>query len=406
MNKDILCTECETRLEHLVSKSLISKEAKQLLEHPERMISAHLPLHRDDGSLEMLPAFRIQHSTARGPGKGGIRFHAGVNPSEVAGLAFVMSLKTALVNIPFGGAKGGVQFNPKKYSEKEIEEVSRLYMRSMADILGPEKDVPAPDVNTNATIMGYMRDEYTKITGKDEPAIITGKEVSEGGSQGRDKATALGAFVILKEHHKDAENKDISVAIQGFGNAGAILATFLNEANYKVVAASDSSGGIYNKEGLDIAKLGEWKKEGNSVSGFEGGEKISNEEILELDVDVVVPAALGDVITEDNAKKIQAKIVLEVANQAITYEADEVLYKNNVTVLPDLLTNAGGVTVSYFEWYQNMNDERWEVNKVNDKLEEKMKSAYQETKELSDKKDISMRDAAYTIAIERIIKKK
>ena len=403
MKTDALCIDCEKRLVQLGNKNLISQEAVQILENPERIISAELPLRRDDGTLQMLKAFRIQHSTKRGPAKGGIRFHPEVDPEEVAALAFVMSLKTSLLDLPYGGGKGGVQFNPKEYSKTEIEQVSRLYMQAFSDILGPHKDVPAPDVNTTPEIMGWMRDEYAQITGKDEPAIITGKPVSEGGSEGRGTATAMGAFYIMQERFSDKDHKDISVAIQGFGNAGSILARLLSEDGFKVVAVSDSRGATYNKDGLDISGVSTHKAERNPISEFTGGEAISNEELLALDVDVLVPAALGDAITQENVKDIKAPTILEVANGPVTTGAEEVLDYKNTEIIPDLLTNAGGVTVSYFEWYQNVNKETWTEDEVNEKLKTMILKSYKETKETSEKHSVSLRDAAYKIAIDRIL---
>ena len=407
MNKNtddrILCKDCYTRLVHLEEKDLISHEQTLLLQNPERVVSAELPLRRDDGTLEMIPAFRIQHSTRRGPAKGGIRFHQEVDPAEVSALAFVMSLKTALLRLPYGGGKGGVQFNPKEYSETEIEQVARLYMRAFSDVLGPHKDVPAPDVNTTPQIMGWMRDEYKQITGSDEPAIITGKPVDEGGSEGRGTATAMGAFFILKEKYADRTPSDISVAVQGFGNAGSILANLLFGAGFKVVAVSDSRGGIYNKDGLDIAAVSEHKSGRNPVSEFSGGEAISNEDLLELEVDVLVPAALGDAITTKNVANIKAPVIIEVANGPVTTGAEDVLEDKGVEVIPDLLANAGGVTVSYFEWYQNIHDEKWTEDQVNEKLKDMILKSYKETKETADKHNVSLRDAAYKIAIDRIV---
>ena len=404
MKKYSLCTECDERLQHLVSQDLISEKQHTILKDPERVVSGQLHITRDDGSFESLDAFRIQHSLRRGPGKGGIRFHQDVNAQEVSGLAFVMSLKTSLLDIPYGGAKGGVQFDPKGYSESEIESVSRAYVQRFSDVLGPQRDIPAPDVNTTPQIMKWMQDEYEQITGLDAPGFITGKPVEDGGSEGRNEATGAGAFMIMRDHFKDSDISGLTVAIQGFGNAGAQLAGLLSEEGYKVVAVSDSKGAIYNKEGLDIDAVSTHKKERKPLHDMDEVEKISNEELLELEVDILVPAALGDVITKKNAKAIQAKTIVEVANQPITPEADTILNENDVTVLPDLLVNAGGVTVSYFEWYQNVHDEKWTRDDVMKKLQKKMSQAYKETAEMVSEKDITFRDAAYTIAIDRIIK--
>jgi len=402
-----LCVECEERLEVLVTKELISKEDKVRLEDPERVVSGQLFITRDSGELESIPAFRIQHSQVRGPGKGGIRFHQEVTAEEVSGLAFVMSLKTSLLDLPYGGAKGGVQFNPKEYSEGEIEQIARAYVRRMHEVFGPHKDIPAPDVNTTPQIMGWMQDEYETITGAKAPGFITGKAIEDGGSEGRSEATGAGAYMVLADHLAAIGKKpsEISVAIQGFGNAGSELARRLVDDGYTVVAVSDSREAIYNKEGLDVHMISQHKKERKKLSEIEGIELITNQELLELDVDVLAPSALGDVITLDNANNIKAAIVLEVANQPVTTEADHILFNAGITVLPDLLVNAGGVTVSYFEWYQNVNDEKWTRDDVMQKLQDKMSTAYKETRDLVEKESISYRDAGYTIAIKRITNK-
>lgn len=402
MKSEPLCKECSVRLHQLYDQKLINKNALLQLENPERVIEAYLPLERDNGELEIIEAFRIQHSTARGPAKGGIRFHHEVSAKEVSALAFVMSLKTALVDLPFGGGKGGVRFNPKEYSDSEIERVSRLFMQSMADVLGPAKDVPAPDVNTNPTIMGYMRDEYEQITGTSAPGIITGKAIEDGGSVGRSEATGRGAYDVITEHWKQ-DPTETTVAIQGFGNAGSVLAELLSTDGYKIVAVSDSSSAIHNPDGLDISQVMEYKADRNRFGDYQQADKISNEELLELEVDILVPAALGDVITKENVEQIKAGVVVEVSNNAITAEADDVLFGKDITVLPDLLANAGGVAVSYFEWYQNQNGEKWKLEDVRAQLRERMHTAYHATKKLADEKTISMRDAAYVIAIEKIM---
>lgn len=404
MNKDILCKECDTRLEHLESTGLISSKQRTLMQHPDRVVSTHLVITRDSGELESIPAFRIQDSLARGPGKGGIRFHPDVTAEEVSSLAFVMSLKTALLDVPFGGAKGGAQFNPRDYSKQEIEKIARTYVRSFADVLGPQKDVPAPDVNTTPQIMNWMRDEFETITGQEAPAFITGKSVEEGGSEGRVEATGMGAFMVLQEKFSNKEKSELSVAVQGFGNAGSVLAGLLQDGGYRVVAVSDSKGAIYKEEGLDIEAVTIFKKEGNRISDYtqEGVQHISNEELLELDVDILAPAALGDVITKDNAHNVHSRTIVEVANGPISSDADEVLHKKGIEVIPDLLANAGGVTVSYFEWHQNIYGESWSQEQVFETLQEKMKLAYKQTKDLAQEKNTSLRDAAYTIAIDRI----
>lgn len=378
---------------------------KQLRE-PQRIVEVHFPVEMDDGKTKVFTGFRVQHNNALGPYKGGLRFHPDVSLDEVKSLAFWMSIKTAVVGIPFGGGKGGVIVNPKELSQSEIEKLSKAFMKSIYPILGSEVDVPAPDVNTNAQIMDWMLEEYEKVTGKKELALITGKPIDKGGSQGREEATGLGGAYILKELPevlgKDAS--EITVAIEGFGNVGSFFAKFAAEFGFKVVAVSDSKSGIVDMNGLNIEELIEFKKE-KSFADYPEKEKIGSSDVLALEVDVIVPAALEKSLTEENVKNVKAKVVLELANGPTTSEADEYFKQNDILVVPDILANAGGVTVSYFEWYQNMHEERWELEKVREELSKIMISAWVNVREKSEQLNTTLREAAYAVAIEKISQK-
>src|SRR3989344_5643847 len=351
---EVVCEVCKLQLDKIAEARHLTELELKVLNQPKRVININIPIIMDDGSTRIFPAYRVQYNDARGPTKGGIRFHPKVNKKEINELAFLMSLKCALVDIPLGGGKGGVQVNPRELSEGELQRLSRAYIREFAPFIGPDRDIPAPDVNTNPKVMGWMLDEYEKITGKKAPGVITGKPLTIGGSKGRLYSTSLGGAIILGEYMKSAGKggKGTTVAIQGFGNVGSHLARILDEWGYKIVAVSDSKGGIYNKSGLDVKKLVK-ENDGKNVQEIGGGEKISNEELLELGVDVVVPAAIENVINIKNMKNIRAKIVLEMANGPVTTGADDYLEEKGVVVLPDILANSGGVVVSYLEWVQN-----------------------------------------------------
>ena len=401
------------RLDEAFKYAEIDQEALELLKHPKMIIQVSIPVRMDDGSLRVFDGYRVRHDDTRGPGKGGIRFHHNVNLSEVKALAFWMTCKCAVVGLPFGGGKGGVIVNPKELSRMELERLSRGFIRQIADFIGPEIDVPAPDVYTNAMIMGWMMDEYSKIVRQRTPAVITGKPIPLGGSLGRDDATGRGAYYCLKE----LENKrgwnpaKIRVAVQGFGNAGQHISRLLHEDGYKVVAVSDSKGGIYKSEGFDIPSLIYTKNEtrqlravycDGSVCEAVDADSISNEELLELDVDVLIPAALENQITKDNADKIKASTIVEVANGPTTSDADEALKLKETLIIPDILANAGGVTVSYFEWVQNKAGYYWSAEEVNSKLQAIMAKEFNKVYDLMEAKRIDMRTAAYAHSLSRI----
>ncbi len=385
-------------LEKIAPLANLSDKEIKLLQTPNNILKAELAVNGKN-----YPAYRVQFNNARGPYKGGIRYHPEVSEDEVTSLAFWMTIKTAVTDLPFGGGKGGVTVNPKQLSKKELEELSRAYVRAFYKYLGPDTDVPAPDVYTTPEIMGWMLDEYQKLTGKKAPAFITGKPLELGGSKVRDIATALGGVYVLEEAVKKVGLKEKKVAIQGFGNAGMNMAKLLAERGYIIVAVSDSKGGIYDQKGLDIDELIKVKETKGAVSEYAKGVKISNQELLECNTSILVPSALSGVITEKNAKNIKAKIVLELANGPTTPEADEILSTRKVLVLPDILANAGGVTVSYFEWVQNKKNQSWSEQDVKKKLQEKMISAFQQIwKEFSDDKK-SFRTAAYVLALKKIV---
>ncbi len=348
--------------------------------------------------------YRVQHNSARGPYKGGIRYHPQVDLDEVKALATWMSLKCAVANIPYGGGKGGVACDPKTLSQKEKEAISRGWAKAMAPYIGPWKDVPAPDVNTDGQTMAWILDEYEKITGQHAPATITGKPIELGGSLGRDKATSQGGFFVLREALKANNIKPGKIAIQGIGNVGGWLAEILHKEKYTIVAVSDSKGAIYNEKGLDVPKLMQHKQKTGAVKDFPGSKNITNEELLEVNCDILAPAALENVITKDNADKIKAKIVLEMANGPTTPEADVILHKKNTIVLPDILANAGGVSTSYFEWVQNLYGYYWDLQEVDDKLEKLMVKAFKDVHETAKKHNTTYRTAANVVALGRIAK--
>ncbi len=400
-------------LDHAFKYAEIHEEALERLKHPKMVIDVSIPVRMDNGEMRVFHGYRVRHDDTRGPAKGGIRYHPDVDINEVKALAFWMTCKCALMNLPYGGAKGGICVNPKELSNLELERLSRGFIRRIADFIGPEIDVPAPDVYTNAMIMGWMMDEFSHLVGRHTPAVITGKPIALGGSQGRSEATGRGGYFCVMEHeiHRGWKPRDVRVAIQGFGNAGQAIAKLMHEDGYKIVAVSDSKGGIYRKEGFHIPSLIEAKNVHRRLEAIycEDGicdmleaDQITNAELLELDVEILIPAALENVITKKNARKIQAETILELANGPITTDADKILTKRGAVVIPDILANAGGVTVSYFEWVQNKAGWYWSEEEVNTKLHAKMREEYHAVYELTQVHGIDMRTAAYVHALGRI----
>lgn len=398
-----------------IAVSQIKKAAKilnlddgmvSLLTKPKRELTVNFPVRMDDNSIKVFTGYRVQYNFSRGPCKGGVRYHPNVTLNEVRALAAWMTWKTAVVNLPYGGAKGGVVVDPKKLSREELERLTRRYTSEISIIIGPEKDIPAPDVYTDAQTMAWMMDTYSMIRGYSVPGVVTGKPLSIGGSEGRSEATARGAMYVARAAAKTLgiTPSKAKVAFQGFGNAGSVGAKlFSRELGCKVVAVSDTHGAIYNKDGLDINKLMDHKAKKGSVTDFPGAKNISNEELLALDVDILVPAAIENQIHERNAGNVKAKLVVEEANGPTTPKADEILHKNGVMVLPDILANAGGVTVSYFEWVQDIQSFFWSLDEVNRKLEDVMTKAYQEILPIAQKDSLDMRTAAYVYAIKKVV---
>lgn len=384
----------------------LDESVHEMLRHPMRELRVTLPVRMDDGTIKVFEGFRIQYNDARGPTKGGIRFHPEENIDTVRALAAWMTWKCAVVDIPLGGGKGGVICNPKEMSEGELERLSRKYISSIAQIIGPRKDIPAPDVYTNPKIMAWMVDEFSKISSFNQPGVVTGKPLTMGGSLGRGDATARGGLYTVREAAKvlGIDLKDAKIAIQGFGNAGYYAAKLATEMfGSKIVAISDSRGGVMNMDGIDPEAANQYKAKTGSVTGMPNTTPISNEAILELNVEVLIPAALENVITEKNAHKINAKIVAELANGPTTPAADEILFQRGIHVIPDFLCNAGGVTVSYFEMVQNFYMYYWSEVRVHTRLDRKMTDAYKAVYSASQKYNIDMRTAAYVVSIERVV---
>ncbi len=378
----------------------------QFLREPMREIHITIPVKMDNGQTKVFKGFRVQYNNARGPFKGGIRFHPEETIDTVRALAAWMTWKTALLDLPYGGGKGGVICNPKEMSDSEKERLSRGYIRELVEFIGPEKDIPAPDVYTDSKIIAWMMDEFSKIKGHNSFGVITGKPIELCGSLGRNDATARGGLYCVREAAKylKIDLKNAKVTIQGFGNAGSYAAILYKEFfGEKIVAVSDSKGGIYSEKGFDPYQLVEFKKKNGSVIGFPGSSSITNEELLELDVDILLPSSLENVINEKNAKNIKAKIIGELANGPTTLEADEILHSKGIFVIPDFLCNAGGVTVSYFEWVQNITGYYWKLEEIHKKLDEKMTKAFYEVIDVYEKKKINPRMAAYVIAVSRVV---
>ncbi|MBC7121710.1 MAG: Glu/Leu/Phe/Val dehydrogenase [Pseudothermotoga sp.] len=381
---------------------------QKFLERPQRTIIVEFPVLMDDGRVEMFVGYRCQHSTALGPAKGGIRYHPNVTLDEVQTLAFWMTWKCSLLNLPYGGGKGGVKVDPSKLSKGELERLSRRFFFEISQFVGPHKDIPAPDVNTNPQVMAWYLDTYSMHVGYTALGVVTGKPVELGGSVGRNEATGRGVAVVAAEACK-LLGKDISkakVAVQGFGNVGSFSAKILQEEfGAKIVAVSDVSAAYYDPNGIDISDLMAYRDSNKGlIDGYPKAQKIKHEELFELDVDILVPAALENSITEENADKIKAKLIVEGANGPVTPEADKILYSKGVTIIPDILANAGGVTVSYFEWVQDLQSFFWDLDDVRNKLAKMMKAAFAEVAKTKEKYNTDFRTAAYIVAIERVAK--
>ncbi|MCH7818630.1 MAG: Glu/Leu/Phe/Val dehydrogenase [Candidatus Marinimicrobia bacterium] len=382
----------------------INENMRNRIKHPMRALIVSIPVRMDDGSVRRFEGYRVQHSTMRGPAKGGVRYHPQVNLDEVKALATWMTWKCAISGIPFGGGKGGICCNPKEMSPAELERMTRRYIIEIMPIIGPEKDIPAPDVYTNAQTMAWMMDTFSMNKGYAVPGIVTGKPLEIGGSLGREFATARGTVYTVESGAKyiGLDLSKATCAVQGFGNAGSNAARLISELGTKVVAVSDSQGGIFSSKGLDIDAVIQHKKETGSVIGFAGAEDISNEELLIIDCDVLIPAALENVLTEKNAADVKAKIIAEAANGPTTPEADKILEEKNVFIIPDILANAGGVTVSYFEWVQNVQHLFWKEEEINERLRTIMDVAFKSVIEYKEKYNVYMRIAANMLGINRV----
>ena len=405
VDEQILCKLCMSELGGIYNDLGLSADELDLLDMPRRSFTVHFPVRMDSGKTKMFVGHRVQYNDARGPGKGGIRFHPELTIDHVKDLAFLMVLKCSVVNIPFGGSKGGVVVDPKQLSRNELEQVTRSYIRAIADYIGPSKDIPAPDVYTDEKIMVWILDEYERIKGEHVPAVVTGKPVELSGIKVRSYSTSLGGIYVLEEAMGKIgmEKSGVRVAVQGFGNVGENAARILHERGYQIVAVSDSSGGIINPRGLDIPAVMVHKEKTRKVTDFKDGINITNEELLACDCDILIPSALSDQLTGANARNVKARIVLELANAPTTPEADEIFLENRIMLVPDILANAGGVVVSYFEWSQNLNNDYWEEEKVLQKLKNVMTTAFNDVYALCSEERCRMRRAAYQLAVKRIL---
>jgi glutamate dehydrogenase (NADP+) len=399
------------RLESLLPYLRVSDETLERLSHPQSALIVSIPVRMDDGCLRTFRGYRVRFDVSRGPAKGGIRYHPQVSLHEVESLAFWMTFKCAVADIPYGGGKGGITVDPSLLSDGEVERLSRGYIDAIADFIGPDRDVPAPDVYTDERVMGWMADEYARIRREYVPAVITGKPLAMGGIVGRDTATAAGAFHSIEAllPRLGSSSRAPTVAIQGFGNAGAHLSTMLAEAGYRIVAVSDSQGGVYDPAGLDIPALRHHKEmrplsraQRATVSDFAAGDRISNEDLLELDVDILVPAALEDAITAMNADRVRARVIVEAANGPVDREADAILADRGVVVIPDVLASAGGVIVSYFEWLQNRSGARWALEDVSRALRDRMVPAADYVWRFAEERKTTLRTSAYVLGLSRI----
>jgi glutamate dehydrogenase (NAD(P)+) len=383
----------------------IDRGLYKIIQYPMREVTVYLPVLMDNGQIEVFTGYRVQHSIARGPAKGGIRFSPDVNLDEIRALAAWMTMKCAVVNIPFGGAKGGVKCDPQHLSEKELEKITRRYTAEILEILGPEKDVPAPDMNTNEKHMAWIMDTYSMHARQTVTAVVTGKPASLGGSRGRREATGRGVMIMCQQAAKWL-NFDLSksrIVVQGFGNVGSVSATLLQRLGCNIVGVSDIQGGIYNAQGLDIPAVLEHVKKQRFLKGFPGAEEVDNKALLELPCDILIPAALEDQITVENAAKIQARVIVEGANGPTSIEAEKILDEKGAIVVPDILANAGGVTVSYFEWVQDRMGYFWREDVVNERLEDVLVPSFHEVIEYSSRFHVNLRTAAYMLGIQRVV---
>jgi glutamate dehydrogenase (NAD(P)+) len=378
-------------------------KVRTILLTPRRSVKVELAIEDENGELQIFNGYRVQHSSARGPMKGGLRYHPAMDEDHAAALANLMTWKTAVVDVPYGGAKGGINCDPRSMSEHDLFQITTQFVEQMKEVIGPTLDIPAPDVNTNAKVMGWIMHEYSKYAGF-SPAVVTGKPLDLFGSEGRDAATGRGVMDVLAAalEEQGKSFSDVTVAVQGFGNVGSNAALLIAEQGAKIVAAADHTGGVSNDEGLDVPALDAWVNEHGGLKGFSGGEAFENAEIITWDADVLVPAALEDAINKDNATDVKASIVVEGANAPTTPEADEILNEKGVLVIPDVLANAGGVTVSYFEWAQNIQQFKWDEVRVNAELDKKMSRAYASVREVAKEYDIDRRTAAFVLAIRRV----
>jgi glutamate dehydrogenase (NAD(P)+) len=383
----------------------IDRGLYKIVRYPMREVTVYLPIQRDDGSFEVFTGYRVQHSIARGPAKGGIRYSPEVNLDEVRALAAWMTLKCAVVNIPFGGAKGGIRCEPKTMSEKELEKLTRRYTAEILEILGPEKDVPAPDMNTNEQVMAWIMDTYSMHARQTVTSVVTGKPMSLGGSKGRREATGRGIMIVVQEAAKllNMNLKGARVVIQGCGNVGSVSAKLLHDLGCKIVGISDIDQGIYNENGLDIDAIISHVQKNRVLKGFSGGQIIDNKSLLELPCDILIPAATEDQITVKNASNIKARLIVEGANGPTSLEAEEILYQKGVNVIPDILANAGGVTVSYFEWVQDRMGYFWRESVVNERLEDVLVASFHEVADYAKRFNVNFRTAAYMLGIQRVV---
>ena len=386
-----------------VAKLGLEQNIAKALEIPDRELTVEVPFRRDSGDMDSVIGFRVQHNNTRGPFKGGIRYHEHVDIDEVRSLATLMTWKTSLLDIPYGGGKGGIGVNPSNFSKTELERMSRRFFRAIDPIIGVNVDIPAPDVNTNAQVMSWFMDEYSQVHGY-SPAIVTGKPLELGGSEGREAATGRGTAVITREASEKwgIDLKDCKVVIQGFGNVGSYAAKFLHEYGCKIIAVSDVSGGLHDKDGLDIPSLFDYNRRNRTIKGFEQGKNITNEQLLALDCDFLIPAALGSAINDSNAHSLNCKVIIEAANGPVTGDAANKLWDKRIAIIPDILTNAGGVTVSYFEWVQNLQQFKWSEGEVNQKLDKKMIQAFEEVYSIKKDQGVPMRIASFMAAIDRV----